>query len=267
MKVNALKQFLAALNNPFGMKLSGNELLVLLRINNEMNTAHWTETLPLADSSLLALLNQYDSTGKPMSLESLRRIKQKLKGKGLIDFSSGKGSQISEYRLVKLYNESEPCRHPDNTPDDTPADTPDELLAEEYYSKTNLSENVKMENIKNKKNAHTRVFNKSKGYIEYFSLELDVELVEEWENDYICDDLTPHDLKILSGLQKKYGVEKLKTAMKQAYHKYGRYTKIGAIQDYLEKPKGAEKRDDTSEYAGLWGDDDSDDTNEYANLW
>ena len=115
--MNALKQFLAALNNPFGMKLSGNELLVLLRINNEMNTAHWAETLPLADSSLLAMLNQYDNTGKPMSLETLRRIKQKLKGKGLIDFSSGKGSQISEYRLVKLYDDNEPCRHPEDTPD------------------------------------------------------------------------------------------------------------------------------------------------------
>ena len=116
-----------------------------------------------------------------------------------------------------------------------------------YNTLTNFKENVKIENIKIKKNAHTRVFNKSKGYIEYFSLELDVELVEEWENEYICDDLTPHDLKILSGLQKKYGVEKLKTAMKQAYHKFGRYTKVGAIRDCLENPKGEMKNGRSSD--------------------
>ena len=193
--MNALKQFLAALNNPFGMKLSGNELLVLLRINNEMNTAHWTETLPLADSSLLALLNQYDSTGKPMSLESLRRIKQKLKGKGLIDFTGGKGSQISEYRLVKLYTD-EPCPHPDNTPADTPDNTPDKLL--NNNSNNNSPENVKIEKLKEKeKNAHTRTSNS------------DEDIEEDVRAGYF-------GLSLEAKLQEKYGVEKLEKAMDKA---------------------------------------------------
>ena len=140
--IKALNQFLATLNNPLGQKLSGNEQLVLLHINNAMNTAYWAETLRLSDNSLLAMLNQYDSTGKPLSLETLRRIKQKLKGKGLIDFKSGKGSQISEYRLVKLYAENEPCRHPNNTPADTPKQSPGDLL--NNNSNNNSTEDVKI---------------------------------------------------------------------------------------------------------------------------
>jgi len=190
--MNALKQFLAALNNPFGMKLSGNELLVLLRINNEMNTAHWTETLPLADSSLLALLNQYDSTGKPMSLESLRRIKQKLKGKGL-------KSLIQEED--KLLNNN---------------------------SNNNSPENVKIENLKEKeKNAHTRTSNSDEDIKEdvragYFGLSLEVKLQEKWEkstrnsNRNLDGKLTDYEFTRLAKLQTKYGVENLEKAMDKA---------------------------------------------------
>lgn len=160
--VKALNQFLAALNNPLGQKLSGNEQLVLLHINNAMNTAYWAETLRLSDNSLLAMLNQYDSTGKPLSLESLRRIKQKLKGKGLIDFTSGKGSQISEYRLVKLYAENEPCRHPDNTPADTPKQSPGDLLnnLNNNYNNNSTEDNktLRQEDINTTTTAHASDF-------------------------------------------------------------------------------------------------------------
>ena len=230
--MNALKQFLAALNNPFGMKLSGNEKLVLLHLNNAMNTAHWAETLPLADSSLLALLNQYDSTGKPMSLESLRRIKQKLKGKGLIDFSSGKGSQISEYRLVKLYTENEPCPHPEDTPDNTP----EELLAEKYYFKTNSSENVKTKNIK-----------KIRERAKYFPhLQFDEELWLWWESDCLDDELENEELVHYSEMQSKYGVKKLKVAMEEAFGTYRRKTGWLAVQRILEKSKGGEVKNGRS---------------------
>ena len=228
--------------------------LVGYKLLAEFNKAKFSG-VTLTDRELKAITNIH-------SLKSIHDAKAQLKQYGLIDFKTKKNKPT-------IYTLCEPVsKHEVNT-----EETPSEHEVNTAYSITltkTKQEDVKTEDIKTSEKKRARdVVNKSKGYIEYFSLELDVELVEEWENDYICDDLTPHDLKILSGLQKKYGVEKLKTAMKQAYHKYGRYTKIGAIQDCLEKPKGevTNGSDDTSEYAGLWGDDDSDDTNEYANLW
>ena len=234
--------------------LSALTQLVGYKLLAEFNKAKFSG-VTLTDRELKAITNIH-------SLKSIHDAKAQLKQYGLIDFKTKKNKPT-------IYTLCEPVsKHEVNT-----KETQSEHEVNTAYSITltkTKQEDVKTEDIKTSEKKRARdVVNKSKGYIEYFSLELDVELVEEWENDYICDDLTPHDLKILSGLQKKYGVEKLKTAMKQAYHKYGRYTKIGAIQDCLEKPKGevTNGSDDTSEYAGLWGDDDSDDTNEYANLW
>ena len=222
--IKALNQFLATLNNPLGQKLSGNEQLVLLHINNAMNTAYWAETLRLSDNSLLAMLNQYDSTGKPLSIETLRRVKQRLKGKGLIDFTSGKGSQISEYRLVKLYAE-EPCPHPENTPADTPKQSPDELL--NNNNNNSLSEDVKMLRQRVKKTCVRDAFNKVEDIEEdarvgYFGLSLEPKLQQLWEkntrngNRNLDGKLTDYEFTRLSKMQEKYGVEVLEVAMNKA---------------------------------------------------
>lgn len=95
--------------------------------------------------------------------------------------------------------------------------------------------------IEKEKNAPARAYHKSRAYIEYFGLELDADWIEKWEDDYICDDLTPKDLKTLSELQKQYGIEKLKTAMEAAHDKYGRYTRAGAVKVFLENPPPEKK--------------------------
>ena len=130
-----LNQLNAIFDEIISQRLSGNEQLVLLHLFNAQNRAHWTESIRLSDESLRALINQYDSNGKPISLETVRRIKQKLKNKGLIDFNSGKGSKITEYRLIKLYSgtaRADPDDTPDDTPDNTPDDTPDDTKKISY---------------------------------------------------------------------------------------------------------------------------------------
>lgn len=114
-----LNQLNAIFDSILDMNLSGNEQLVLFHLFDAFNRAHWTESLKLSDEMLKWRLNQYDSNGKPITTETIRRAKQKLKGKGLIDFVSGNGGRVTEYKLVKLYKDS-PSELPKNTPVNTP---------------------------------------------------------------------------------------------------------------------------------------------------
>lgn len=100
-------------------KLSGSDQLMYLHIFNKFNQAHWTETLRITDAELKDLMRLYDSTGKPATIETIRRSRQRLKAKGFIEFTSGNG-QAPLYKL--------PCLYPDNTPTDTPDYTPADTL-------------------------------------------------------------------------------------------------------------------------------------------
>lgn len=96
--MNALKQLKAIFVAIANRNLSGNEQLIMLHLFNLFNCAHWTEIIRVTDKTLLALLNQHDSTGKPLSPETLRRAKQRLKQFGLIDFTL----TIALLKTVKL---------------------------------------------------------------------------------------------------------------------------------------------------------------------
>ena len=143
--IQALNQLKAIFEAFVERNLSGNEQLIMLHLFNLFNLAHWTEIIRVTDKSLLALLNQHDSTGKPLSLETLRRAKQRLKQMGLIDFSSGGGNRITEYKLVKLYKD------PVETPDISPRSPPVVLLADNKVTINNSTEDVKTLDIKEKK--------------------------------------------------------------------------------------------------------------------
>ena len=103
--------------------LSGSDQLVYLHLYNKFNRAHWTETILVDDAELLKLINWYESNGKPASVATVRKAKQRLKKKGFIDFTSGSGSNVTEYRLIKLYPVDTPVDTPIDTPIDTPVDT------------------------------------------------------------------------------------------------------------------------------------------------
>lgn len=161
-------------------KLSGSDQLMYLHIFNKFNQAHWTETLRITDAELKDLMRLYDSTGKPATIETIRRSRQRLKAKGFIEFTSGNGQ-------APLYNL--PCLYPDNTPDYTPADTPDNTPDYTLLSSTLLRS--KDEEKKEKKTltdiqSRTRIEsgvilnNKREGTEKEESDSID-ELIEYWE--------------------------------------------------------------------------------------
>ena len=92
--------------------LSGSDQLVYLHLFNKFNRAHWTETILVRDAELLELCRLYEPNGKPASIETIRNAKARLKKKGLIDFTAGKGNSPTRYSL--------PCLYPTDTPTDTP---------------------------------------------------------------------------------------------------------------------------------------------------
>ena len=92
--------------------VTGHDQLICLHIFNKFNRAHWADTVRISDRELQELCRLYDSTGKPISIDTIRRAKARLKLKGLIDFKRGSGDKPTEYRLAQI------------TPADTPADTP-----------------------------------------------------------------------------------------------------------------------------------------------
>lgn len=91
-------------------KLSGSDQLMYLHIFMKFNQAHWTETLRIKDAELKDLMRLYDSNGKPTSIDTVRRGRQRLKNKGFIDVKTGDGLE-PEYQL--------PCLYPADTPADT----------------------------------------------------------------------------------------------------------------------------------------------------
>ena len=88
--------------------LSGSDQLVYLHLFNKFNRAHWTETILVRDAELLELCRLYDTNGKPSSIKAIRNARARLKAKGFIDFTAGKGNNPTEYRLIPL--------HPVDTP-------------------------------------------------------------------------------------------------------------------------------------------------------
>ena len=110
-------------------KLAGSDQLVYLHLFNKFNRAHWSDSISVRDAELFELCRLYDTNGKPASMNAIRNAKARLKGKGFIDFTSGKGENPTEYRLIVF---DTPVDTPANTPMDTPVDTPADLGASSY---------------------------------------------------------------------------------------------------------------------------------------
>ena len=81
-------------------RLIGSDQLVYLHILNLFNKSHWIDKILVKDNELLELCRLYDTNGKPATIETIRRCKQHLKGRGFINFMSGKGSNPTEYELI-----------------------------------------------------------------------------------------------------------------------------------------------------------------------
>ena len=168
-------------------KLSGSDQLMYLHLFNKFNQAHWTETLRIKDAELKDLMRLYDSNGKPASIDTIRRSRQRLKAKGFIDFTSGNGYE-PEYRLPCLY------------PADSPADTPADSLANSYIRPREDALDVKTLNDYANAPANAN--------------EVD-DLMEYWVKAGGCK-LNFLLISKLAALAKEYGVEPLKKAIDAA---------------------------------------------------
>lgn len=82
-------------------ELSGADQLLWFHLFNRFNKQNWKGTLKIKDAELRDLMKLYNSDGKPMSVTTIRRARQRLKTKGFIEFSSG-GGYATTYQLINL---------------------------------------------------------------------------------------------------------------------------------------------------------------------
>lgn len=213
-------------------KLTGSDQLMYLHIFNKFNEARWTETLRIKDAELKESMRLFDTEGRPASIEILRRGRQRLKGKGFIDFKSGGGHE-PEYKLIRLYPEDTRA----DTPAYTRADTP---LGSGLVSYTRAREDNKTEDLKN--NPDSAGANDD---------DLD-NLIELWEAAGGAK-LNQLLLSKLASLLDTYAYETIKVAIKQAAEsnnsKYGFSFKfLTAILEKDKTPGGGERSERQREY-------------------
>ena len=87
-------------------ELSGSDQLLWFHLFNRFNKQNWKGTLKIKDAELRDLMKLYDSNGKPVSVATIRRARQRLKTKGFIEFSSG-GGYATTYELLNLAPDEE----------------------------------------------------------------------------------------------------------------------------------------------------------------
>ena len=194
-------------------KLSGSDQLMYLHIFNKFNQAHWTETLRIKDAELKDLMRLYDSNGKPASIDTIRRSRQRLKAKGFIDFTSGNGYE-PEYRL--------PCLYPADSPADSPTNTPADSLASSYIRTREDAKDVKTEKSVVDVDAGARTLN-----------EVD-ELVEYWERELRGGRLSFEHQSELSAWLKSKGYEFVKEAMREASDSNGIALNMKLLRKVIE---------------------------------
>lgn len=209
-------------------KLSGSDQLMYLHIFNKFNQAHWTETLRIKDAELKELMRLYDSNGKPASIDTIRRGRQRLKAKGFIDFTSGNGYE-PEYRL--------PCLHPADSPADTPIDTPAHSSPSSLIRTREDAKDVKTDKSVVVVDAGARTLN-----------EVD-ELVEYWERDLRGGRLSFEHQSELAVWLKSKGKDFVKEAMREASDSNGIALNMKLLRKVIENKanpqplKGGDKYD------------------------
>lgn len=211
--IQPLSQINAIFDEILDWNLSGSEQLVLLHLFNAFNHAHWTETIQLSDEMLQSAINQYDSNGKPASLDTVRRAKQKLKKKGLINFTSGRGSDFTKYHLVKLY------------PADTPADTPAHL---QTSSMTTYNPKIRKKTRRREEGATATSETRVREGV------LNQEIVNIWQDK--AGKLSSYEYRMLFQFQQKYGTEKVVYAVKESIEL--NVLNVRYVQRILERLEG-----------------------------
>ena len=106
--MKALSQLKGFFKLAIERELIGSDQLMYMHIFMKLNEEHWPETTCIGDAELLKRMRLRDVSGKAASIEVVRRGRQRLKNRGLIEFESGKGHEV-EYRLVNLEGDAPPA--------------------------------------------------------------------------------------------------------------------------------------------------------------
>ena len=207
--------------------LSALTQLVGYKLLAEFNKAKFSG-VTLTDRELKAITNIH-------SLKSIHDAKAQLKQFNLIDFKTQKNKPT-------IYSLCEPLsKHEVNT-----EETPSKHEVNTAYS-NNSENNQKEEDLKTIRPEDIKR-KKIRERASYFPhLQFDEKLWLWWEKDCLDDELVDEELVHYSEMQSKYGVEKLKVAMKEAFGKYRRKTGWLAVQRILENPKGEMKNGRSSD--------------------
>ena len=197
--------------------LSALTQLVGYKLLAEFNKAKFSG-VTLTDRELKAITNIH-------SLKSIHDAKAQLKQFNLIDFKTQKNKPT-------IYSLCEPLsKHEVNT-EETPSEHEVNAAYSNYTNNNQKEEDLKTirpEDIKRKK---------IRARASYFPhLRFDEELWLWWESDCLEDELADEELVHYSEMQSKYGMKKLKAAMKEAFGKYRRKTGWLAVQRILENPE------------------------------
>lgn len=178
-------------------KLSGSDQLMYLHLFNKFNQAHWPETLRIKDAELKDLMRLYDSSGKPMSIEMIRRGRQRLKAKGFIEvLNQGEDGHEPNYRMPRLYPINPPA-DPLDDPPDNPPDDPSERP--NIRTREDALDDLDVKTFITTTNAGAR--------------EID-QVLDYWENELRGGRLTFEHQSELEVYLNRYGLEWVKEAMK-----------------------------------------------------
>ena len=88
------------------LDICGSAQLVYLHIFMIFNKNRFPETMRIKDSEIRESVRLYDSNGKPASIDTIRRAKQRLISHGLIEVEL-EVRGITKYRLIPLYDSVE----------------------------------------------------------------------------------------------------------------------------------------------------------------
>lgn len=234
--------------------LCGHDQLIMLHIFNKFNRSHWAETVRISDRELQELCRLYDSTGKQITIDTIRNAKSRLKLKGLIDFKAGKGKSSTEYRIVN------PSDTPSHSPQETPSDTPSHSSRVSYIRA--CEDNKDFKTLDRNNSTITSIACAGACVNRDFeNAEID-KIVDYWEESRFGK----LDFELTSKLEvyvKKYGYSEVKAAMDSAKESNGSpygvsFAYFASVLENRNKPKlkvvpkGGEKVEQSADARAKW---------------
>ena len=188
----------------------------------KFNEAHWGEEIKLKDSELMRLAGI-------RSNRTMADVKSRLKLVGLIDFEASK-HYGTKYKLVQLASTAWSEQTAQQTAHQTAHQTAQQTAHQERNSYTHVREDIKtlrQEDIIASSAADAGASAREST--------LNQEIINLWRGD--IGELGGHVYNVLFDLQQRYGVEKVKYAIREGIEIHGATLGVRYVQRVLENPQ------------------------------